>query len=134
MPRPAQVPTRLPLSKDEIAMASYVGSKKHKAKKWWDGYPGARIGKDGKAKRPKKLKTTICWLVADRDRMRASGWVRHALKMGQARYYEGDKRYPKHIWYKDKDGQFWFGFLLNLGQGSYKGWPVDESEKIETFG
>lgn len=134
MPRPSQLPTRLPLSNTEIAKASYVGSKEHKAKRWWNGLPGAKIGKDGKARRPKKLKTTICWLVEDSDRTRASQWVRHALRTGQARYYEGDKRYPKHIWSEDKDGQFWFGFLLNSGQGGYKGWPIEESEKIETFG
>ena len=134
MPRPSQIPARAPLSASEIDSACYKGSKEHKAKRWWGGLPGARVGKNGKAKRPKKLHTSICWLVAEADRERASDWVRDALKQGQSRFYEGDKRYPKHIWYKDRDGQFWFGFLINSGQGSYKGWPVDESEKIETFG
>ncbi len=96
--------------------------------------PGAKIGKDGRARRPKKLRTSICWLVDEGDRDRASSWVRHALENGQYRYYEGDKNYPKHIWYKGNDGQFWFGFLVNATPGTYKGWPIDESEKIETFG
>lgn len=134
MPRPSQIPARAPLSAPEINAACYAGSKEHKAERWWGGLPGARVGKDGKAKRPKKLRTSICWLVKDGDRKRASNWVRDALKRGQSRFYEGDKRYPKHIWYKDKDGQFWFGFLINSGQGSYKGWPVEEDEKVETFG
>lgn len=134
MPRPSQLRPRLPLSESEIVKASYVGSKEHKATKWWDGLPGAKIGKDGVARRPRKQETTICWLVQDNDRIRASEWVRHSLRVGQARYYEGDDRYPKHIWYQDEEGQFWFGFLLNSGQGSYKGWPISESEKNETFG
>jgi hypothetical protein len=134
MPRPRQVPKRAPLSPAEIAAASYIGSKEHKATKWWGGLPGARIGKDGRARRPKKLRTSICWLVDEIDRERASGWVRYALGDGQFRYYEGDKRYPKHIWHKSDDGQFWFGFLVNATTGTYKGWPIDESEKIETFG
>jgi len=134
MPRPSQILTRPPLSAVEIEAASYVGSKEHKAKKWWGGLPGAKLGKDGKPRRPKKQRTTICWLVDKTDRDLASQWVRDALEKKQYRYYEGDKRYPKHIWHKDKDGQFWFGFLLNSAQGSYKGWPIDESEKIENFG
>ena len=134
MPRPKQIQERDPLTADEVRVARYVGSKEHKAKAWWDGLPGARIGKDGTASRPKKQRTSICRLVTAADRDRASGWVRHALEKGQCRYYEGDKRYPKHIWYEDSEGQFWFGFLVNATAGTYKGWPIDESEKRETFG
>jgi hypothetical protein len=126
MARPKQIPKRQPLSDNEITAASYQGSKEHKAKRWWGGLPGVRLGKDGKATRPKKQKTTICWLVEEADRFEATHWVREALKNGQCRYYEGDDRYPKHIWYKNKDGQFWFGFLFDSGHGSYKGWPIEE--------
>ena len=134
MPRPSQTSVRMPLSAEEVADASYVGSKEHKAKAWWGGLPGAKVGKDGKARRPKKQSTTICPLVEETDKNRASCWVRFALGNGQFRYYEGDKRFPKHIWYSDSEGQFWFGFLVNATPGTYKGWPIDESEKIETFG
>ena len=96
--------------------------------------PGVRIGKDGRARRPKKQHTSICWLVGDADRLHASNWVRFALGNGQYRYYEGDTVYPKHIWYMDNSHQYWFGFLVNATPGTYKGWPVDVSEKIETFG
>ncbi|WP_247033711.1 hypothetical protein [Neorhizobium sp. SHOUNA12A] len=49
------------------------------------------------------------------------------------RFFEGDKTYPKHIWYKDDLGQFWFGFAINQILGAYKGWPITEAEKSEAF-
>lgn len=134
MPRPTQLPKRLPLTSAQVAAASYVGSKEHKAVAWWGGLPGAHIGKDGTARRPKKLQTSICWMVSDSDQRKATKWVRHALQHEQFRYYEGDKTYPKHIWYKDANGQHWFGFCVNGIAGTYKGWPIDEREKREAFG
>jgi hypothetical protein len=134
MPRPAQLPAREPLTQSEIAQASYVGSKEHKAKRWWGGLPGAHVNKFGKATRPKKLKTTICWMLTRADQATATGWVQDALRLGQFRLYEGDKTYPKHIWYRDAAGQHWFGFCVNGIAGTYKGWPIDGSEKREIFG
>jgi len=59
--------------------------------------------------------------------------VRAALAARQFRYSDGDKTYPKHIWYKDSSGQFWFGFAINQTLGTYKGWPINEAEKRAAF-
>ena len=85
------------------------------------------------ARRPKKQNTTICPRTTEAERDEASAWVRTALKAGQVRFFEGDKTYPKHIWYKDSVGQFWFGYAVNQIAGTYKGWPIDEAEKREKF-
>lgn len=113
MPRPKQRPSHRPLIAEEIEAACYVGSPEHKEKRWWGGLPAARKGRDGRTRRPKKAHTTICRKTAEADRREATRWVREALAAGQMRFFDGDKTYPKHIWYKDKTGQFWFGFAVN---------------------
>lgn len=133
MPRPKQVPPRDPLRRTEIEAATYVGSGEHKATRWWGGLPEAWIGSDGEARRSKKEHTTICPKVTAEEREEASRWVQIALAAGQLRYFEGDKTYPKHIWYRDDGGQFWFGFAVNQIAGSYKGWPISLEEKREAF-
>jgi hypothetical protein len=133
MARPRQLPLRNPLTVDEIRLASYVGSAEHKAERWWGGRPFAKVGQDGVARRPKKEHTTICPKVTTDGRNQATIWVREALSRNQLRFFEGDKTYPKHIWHKDEDGQFWFGFAVNQILGTYKGWPISEAEKREAF-
>ncbi len=133
MPRPKQIPTRNPLTNKEILAASYVGSAEHKVVRWWGGLPNAWDGQDGEAKRPKKEHTTICRRITEQDREEASAWVRSALAAGQLKFFEGDDTYPKHIWYKDSEGQFWFGFAVNQTSGTYKGWPISEAEKRASF-
>ena len=126
MARPQQIPERPRLTQVEIRAASYLGSKEHKVVKWWGGLPGVRIGKEGVAKRPKKQLTSICHLVTDEDRAKATCWVREALSREQYEYCDGDKLYPKHIWHTDENGQRWFGFCINGVSGEYKGWPLEE--------
>lgn len=133
MPKPKQMPARAPLTEEQIAGASYVGSPEHKVKRYWGGLPQAWVGPDGQARRPKKQKTNICHRISEEDRMEASAWVRAALRKGQLRYCDGDSTYPKHIWYRDSAGQYWFGFAVNQTAGTYKGWPITEAEKIEAF-
>jgi hypothetical protein len=133
MTRPRQIPPRAELTEAEIRAARYVGSGEHKTKRWWGGLPGAFIGKDGLARRPGKQLTTPCLRTAEEQREEASGWVRQALAARQFRFYEGDGTYPKHLRYKDGDGQYWFGFAVNQLLGSDKGWPIDEEEKRATF-
>lgn len=130
---PPQLPIRQPLSEATIAGAQYVGSAEHKAKRWWGGLPLARVGKDGKASRPKKQKTTICPLIDESHRVRATSWVQSSLRAGQCKFYEGDKDFPKHIWYR-ADGSVWFGYCINSVRGQYKGWPIDEEERRAFFG
>ncbi|MGO9743825.1 MAG: hypothetical protein ACLPN5_20380 [Roseiarcus sp.] len=132
--QPRQIPTRPALTREQIDTAAYVGSSEHKTERWWGGLPAAFVGDDGFASRPKKRSTTICPLVGSADRDRASNWVRQALIAGRFRYYEGDKSFPKKLWHKDEGGRIWFGYCVNSVLGHYKGWPVDEDEKVEVFG
>lgn len=133
MARPKQIPQRGPLGEADILAACYVGSGEHKMMRWWGGMPLARTDKDGKPTRPKKELTTICPRITEQERDVATAWVRAALKSRQFRYFEGDKTYPNHIWYRDDSGQFWFGFAINQILGTYKGWPISEAEKSEAF-
>jgi hypothetical protein len=133
MARPKQIPPRKPLTLHEIEAACYVGSAEHKVQRWWGGLPEARETGEGEAKRPKKEHTTICRRVTNQDREEASRWVRAALAAGQLRFREGDQTYPKHIWYRDSKGQFWFGFAVNQIAGTYKGWPISEADKRAAF-
>ena len=133
MPRPTQIPARDPLTPREVGAACYVGSAEHKVTRWWGGLPKAWQAQDGGVKRPKKQHTTPCRKVTEMDRDEASDWVRAALAAGQLRYFEGDQTYPKHIWYRDTTGQFWFGFAVNQIAGTYKGWPISEAEKRAAF-
>lgn len=133
MPRPKQIPARKALTAAEISTAAYIGSPEHKIEAFWGGLPQAKIGKDGNAKRPRKQNTTICYRITEAERDEATDWVRLALTSRQFRYFEGDKTFPKHIWYEDGAGQFWFGFAVNQIAGTYKGWPISEAEKREKF-
>jgi hypothetical protein len=133
MTRPRQIPPRAGLTEAEVRSAHYVGSAEHKITRWWGGLPGATIGKDGLAHRRGRQLTTPCLRTTAAQREEASDWVRQALAAGQFRFYEGDGIYPKHLWYKDGDGQYWFGFAVNQILGSYKGWPIREEEKRATF-
>lgn len=133
--RPPQLPQRPTLSPEQIKAARYVGSPEHKAQKWWGGLPNAFVDSDGVATRPDKADTTICLLNTELDRETATKWVQNGLKEGKFRFYEGDKDYPKKIWYQEEgSGQLWFGQCVNSVRGEYKGWPIDEEERREVFG
>jgi hypothetical protein len=101
--------------------AAYVGSPEHKDLRWWGGLP------KGLSPRPKKLLTTICPLVTEADRVRATGLVRSAIAAGQYRFFDGDGGFPSRLWYVE-DGQGWEAYCINRSLGDYKGWPVDEEE------
>jgi hypothetical protein len=133
MPRPKRSLQPKPLTAEQVAMASYVGSPEHKVKRYWGGLPKAWIGPSGLAQRPNRQQTTVCHRTTEAERQQACSWVRSALASGQMRYYDGDGVFPKHIWYQDDQGQYWFGFAVNQTAGTYKGWPITESEKRETF-
>jgi hypothetical protein len=132
--RPGQIPTRVPLGPDRIQTASYVGSAEHKKSAWWGGYPDAFVNQNGLATRPGKQLTTICPLTTEAERQTATEWVQKALQSGQLRYYEGDKDFPKRLWYRDDIGKIWMGFCVNSVLGQYKGWPSDEEDRVEIFG
>ena len=140
MKRPTRIPRTRPVSSVNVAAlardASYVGSCEHKTGPWWSGRGGVRIGADGKAARPKRQHTTICPLASPRDRDRATKWLQTAISRCQFVFVEGDKRFPKHVWYVDSDGQGWAGRCINSVSGEYKGWPVgvDEMNRMKNRG
>ncbi len=134
MKRPSQIPARLQLTAEKIEEATYEGSPEHKSQAWWGGLPEAYVGPDGVAKRHGKQKTTICPLVAEDDRNLATQWVREALTRGQVKYVESDRDYPRYIWYRESTGAFWSGYCINSVLGQYKGWPIEEDEKVAVFG
>ena len=138
MKRPAQKPERAPLSPEQrqelAARAQYEGSDEHKEHRWWGGLPRGRQLRGGRIGRAGKQKTTICPLTEDRDRIRATGWVRTAIKEGNYQFVQTDQKYPKKIWYRDSHGQYWFGYCMNTFAGHYKGWPIYKSERDEIFG
>lgn len=74
-------------------------------------------------------------MVTVEERDIATSWVKAAIEARQYRFREGDKDFPKHIWYRDvANSQVWFGYCLNGVLGEYKGWPIDEEERSEIFG
>ncbi len=132
--RPQQVRHRDPLTHEQISKACYVGSSEHKTTRWWGGLPGAYVNSDGIATRPKKQQKSICPLTTEAQRQQATHWVQAALCASQMKYREGDKVFPAHIWYCDQGtGQLWRGRCINSISGEYKGWPIDEDERIEVF-
>jgi len=132
--RPEQLPARAPLSREQIDSARYVGSPEHKTHRWWGGLPEAYVPESGDASRPGKQQTTICPLLTEQDRDRATCWVQGALRAGRFRFYEGDQDFPKKIWYRDQAGQLWFGLCVNTVLGQYKGWPAEEEDCVAVFG
>lgn len=130
MKRPRQETKRGPLGDAErVALASkaeYIGSGEHKDQRWWGGLPSRGC-------RPKRQKTTICPLVSEVDRNRATEWIRRAIELGQCTFFEADKDFPKHVWYEE-NGQGWFGYCTNGVLGHYKGWPLEEEELREYLG
>lgn len=118
---------------DLIAVAEqceYVGSSEHKDQRFWLGLPRPR-------RRPRNV-ATICPMVTTRERDIATGWVRTAISAGQFDRTDWRNGFPRRVWYRDDNGQIWYGFLTNQGAGpssaaQYKGWPIDEDEWREIF-
>lgn len=137
MKRPNQRPPRVlsQIERDELAdRAVYAGSPEHKKSGWWGGLPEARDLGDGRIGRSDKEQTTECPLKSLKDKARATTWVREAIKAGQYKYFEGNNEgFPNRVWYL-ADGRIWIGWCINRTSGEYKGWPIDEGERIAVFG
>lgn len=138
MKRPVQRRVRrtlTPAQRRALAVrARYVGSAEHKAQRWWGGTPKGRQLPGGRVGRAGKQKTTICPLTEERDRDRATEWIREAIEHGNYRFVQTDQEFPKTVWYKDYRGQYWCGYCINTASGEYKGWPIEKSERDEIFG
>jgi hypothetical protein len=137
MKRPTQRPVRV-LSQEErnelAAKAVYTGSPEHKKTAWWGGLPEARDLGGGRIGRPGKEQTTECPLTSTKDKVRATTWVREAIKTGQCKYFEGNNEgFPNRVWY-EANGRIWSGWCTNRSSGEYKGWPIDEDERNAVFG
>ena len=63
--------------------ARYQGSGEHKDKGWWGGLPKAKQLPGGGVGRRGKQQTTLCPLTTDKDRERATDWVRQAVGASQ---------------------------------------------------
>ena len=134
MRRPRQIPQRN-LTRDNLAVlakgATYVGSCEHKVQRWWGGLPKARQLPGGDVGRPGKQQTTICHLTSRQDQVRATGWLREAIRQRNFSFVETDQKYPKRVWVKAA-GRFWCGFCINTAAGEYKGWPCnDRSDYVD---
>ena len=157
MKRPNQRPV-LTLSQQErdklAAKAKYTGSPEHKRTVWWGGLPEARVLGDRRIGRSNTQQTTECDLTSAKDKVRATTWVREAIKAGQCKYFEGNKTgfpnrvwpnrvwpnrvwpnrvWPNRVWY-EADGRIWIGWCINRASGEYKGWPIDEDERNKILG
>ena len=133
-PNQIGVRQRTPAELTELSeRAEYVGSPEHKLERWWGGLPMGRQLPGGRVGRPGKETTTICRLTRKADRAMATEWVRAAILLGQCRFYESDRDFPKKVWY-EADGQIWMGLLVNAGPGEYKGWPICERYRNAVFG
>jgi hypothetical protein len=135
--RPKQRAQKAPLTKAQrralAAKASYVGSSEHKVAAWWGGLPGLKVDRNGEViPRKGKALSTPCPLVTAKERDRASRWVKIALRLGHYKFLEGDKVFPKHIWYQ-RQGVGWFGFRVQDIAGTYKGWPMEEEQRRAIF-
>ena len=109
----------------------YIGSQEHKEHRSWLGVPRPR-------RRPQNM-ATICPLVTAKERNLATGWVRNAIANRQFDEKDWRNGFPRKVWHRDNNGQYWYGILTNQGAGSnpkgqYKGWPIDEDEWREIFG
>jgi len=124
-------------------MASYVGSKEHKAKNG-GADPGRAKRLDGKVKRPKKLIPTTHGgqkiedmkgkQIADMDPDKGTDGVQHALGDGARRAIMRVKSdHPKASMVSGTKRVILVSASpCSLGTGSYQGWPIEKRE-IETF-
>ena len=136
MRRPNQIRIPARTSAELAALAEravYVGSEEHKLVRWWGGLPMGRQLSGGRVGRPGKETTTICPLTKRSDQVRATEWVKAAIRSDQCGFYESDQSFPKKVWY-EAEGQFWMGLVVNPRLGEYKGWPISKEYRDEVFG
>ena len=135
---PKTVPVLDGASRNALAArAIYTGSPEHKTERSWLGMPQPR--KNSKTGVPGfKQIATICPLVQDKQREIAIAWVKNAISQGHYNPNIWDGEFPREIWHKDDQGNYWFGRLTQRGTGDgtqaeYKGWPISREEWRENF-
>ena len=114
--RPRRREKSVPTNADLDALAArvkYVGSPEHKDVFTFAGPPRPR----GDA--------SICPREHN-DMQLVTGWLRSAIRAGSTDGpWEGD--FPRYAWHKEKNRVF-EARLVNSGDGSYKGYPLDDHE------
>ncbi|MBF0335318.1 MAG: hypothetical protein HQL40_17005 [Alphaproteobacteria bacterium] len=93
------------------------------------------VGKDRSV--DTRQNATICPLTTNAERTRATDWVRKAIESAQSKG-PWNNGFPRYIWFRDDDGQYWIGRVMAPQQGNppraaYKGWPVSEAEWRQKF-
>lgn len=101
---------------DHIAESvSYIGSPEHKDRPFFDG----------RQPRP-RADASICPSELAERRELVEGWLKVGIRRGATgEMWEGG--YPRYVWYKDDETVF-EARLVNKGKGTYKGYPLHESE------
>lgn len=98
------------------ARVAYFGSPEHKQGKTYAGYPKPRADA---SQCPKKF---------NRSPRGPLKWLRAALESGHvgAPWEQG---LPRYVWFYDKEDHLYYeARLSNAGNGTYKGYPLNEDE------
>ncbi len=116
--------------------AIYTGSVEHKEHRSWLGLPRPRRNPHADPE-DQRQNATICPLVRDEERERATHWVQTAIRKSQFDPTIWDGDFPRSIWHRDDNGQYWHGRLTKAGgadaPAEYKGWPIDQDEWHANF-
>lgn len=139
MKRPRRIitPTLTSAELDALAKrAIYTGSVEHKEHRSWLGLPRPRRNPHADPE-DQRQNATICPLVRDEERERATHWVQTAIRKSQFDPTIWDGDFPRSIWHRDDNGQYWHGRLTKAGgadaPAEYKGWPIDQDEWHANF-
>ena len=92
---------------------TYVGSPEHK------DFPSF-------ASLPRLRADASCCPRSITDAEVVGEWLRSAIRRGAISAY-WDGQFPRYVWHKEDDTVF-EARLVNRGDGSYKGYPLDEDE------
>lgn len=103
---------------DQIAAdVQYVGSPEHKTYPSFAGPPSPRPD------------ASICPDRFKDEQDMLTDWLRKAIQnKAVGSYTEGG--YPRYAWYKDEDTVY-LARLVNRGNGTYKGFPIEKSEWLD---
>lgn len=96
------------------AAVTYIGSPEHKSYPSFAGQP--RLRSDA-TPCPKHI----------HDAQRITAWLREGILAGHVSAYMDHGRFPRYVWSRIDD-QWFEARVVNSEQGTYKGYPVTESD------
>jgi len=97
---------------DEV---QYVGSPEHKQAPSFAGPPRPRPD------------ASICDNRFLERQSLLTAWLKVAMRKGSVNA-TFDGPYPRYVWYKEDEGTVYEARLVNRGQGTYKGYPLERDE------